>query len=179
MRIAPVSWRALPVALLVALLTLGVTACAPKPVAATTSIFLVRHGEKAMDAENPALTPAGRARALSLAQTLRSVALDAVYSTDTARTRQTATPTAEAQGLPVRIYDKDELVRLSLQLRQTPGRYLIVGHSNTTPELVAKLGGEPGAAIDEIGEFDRLYVIVLHPDGSVETLLLRYGDAAP
>ena len=63
-----------------------------------------------------------------------------------------------------------------MKFRGTPGRYLVVGHSNTTPDLVNRLGGDPGATIDEESEFDRLYVLVLHPDGSVVTVLLRYGD---
>jgi phosphohistidine phosphatase SixA len=174
--------RAIPVAsaravacLLLALLALG---CARPHVSGVTTVFLVRHAEKQLDAQDPDLTEAGRQRALALARTLRSVSLDAVYSTDTHRTRQTAAPLAEQRSLAVELYDKDDLARVVMKIRGAPGRYLVVGHSNTTPDLVTRLGGEPGAAIDEAGEFDRLYVLMLYPDGSVATLLLRYGDAA-
>jgi hypothetical protein len=51
----------------------------------------------------------------------------------------------------------------------------VVGHSDTTPELVGLLGGDPGAPIDEPTEYDRLYVVTLGPDGTVTTVLLRYG----
>jgi hypothetical protein len=38
------------------------------------------------------------------------------------------------------------------------------------------LGGEPGPAVDERGEYDRLYVVTVGPDGTVTTTLLRYGE---
>jgi phosphohistidine phosphatase SixA len=174
--------RAIPVAsaragacLLLCLLAFG---CARPGASGVTTVFLVRHAEKQLDSQDPDLTEAGRQRALALARALRSVPLDAIYSTDTHRTRQTAAPLAGARSLEVELYDKDDLGHLAMKLRGAPGRYLVVGHSNTTPELVSRLGGDPGAAIDEASEFDRLYVLLLHPDGSVVTVLLRYGDAA-
>lgn len=148
--------------------------CTRPRVTAVTTVFLVRHAEK-QTTMDPDLTEAGRQRAVALAQTLRSVPLDGIYSTDTHRTRQTAAPLAEARSLEVELYGKESIGQLVMKLRSTPGRYLVVGHSNTTPDLVSRLGGAPGADIDEASEFDRLYVLVLHPDGSVVTLLLRYG----
>lgn len=165
-------------ALLAPLLT--VAACASRTtVTGVTTVYLVRHGEKKLDNDDPDLTEAGQQRARDLAHTLRSVPLDAIFSTDTRRTRQTAAPTAEARSLEVKLYGKEDVARVIMHLRRAPGRYLVVGHSNTTPDLVSRLGGDPGAAIDENTEFDRLYVLVLHPDGSVVTMLLRYGAPAP
>jgi phosphohistidine phosphatase SixA len=160
-------------------LLLALTVGCSRPVATgVTTVFLVRHGEKQLEGQDPDLTETGQQRALALARTLRSVPLDAVYSTDTHRTRQTAAPVAEQRSLEIELYDKDDLELLAMKIRRAPGRYLVVGHSNTTPDLVTRLGGDPGAAIDEASEFDRLYVLMLHPDGRVVTLLLRYGDAA-
>ena len=56
----------------------------------------------------------------------------------------------------------------------TPGRHLVVGHRNTTPDVVQKLGGEPGPAISDT-EYDRFYVVVLTPEGPA-TVVLRYGS---
>lgn len=53
----------------------------------------------------------------------------------------------------------------------------MVGHSNTTPELVSILGGEPGPPIDEASEYDRLYVLVPAPEGDTVTIRQRYGPA--
>jgi len=47
-----------------------------------TTIFLVRHAEKAQDStSDPPLTPGGKARAQELAYILKYVPLDAGYST--------------------------------------------------------------------------------------------------
>jgi hypothetical protein len=52
----------------------------------------------------------------------------------------------------------------------------VVGHSNTTPQLVGLLGGEAGKPIDDSREFDRLYIVVLGRTGEVTTMQLRYGE---
>jgi hypothetical protein len=57
-------------------------------------VFLVRHAEKQTDGEDPALTAAGRQRALELARLLGESGISEVYSTDFARTRDTAAPLA-------------------------------------------------------------------------------------
>ena len=151
--------------LLLAVLAPG---CARPAATGVTTVYLVRHAEKKLDNEDPDLTEAGQQRAQALAHALRSERLDAIFSTETRRTRQTAAPAAEARGLKVRLYGKEDITRVIMHVRRAPGRYLVIGHSNTVPDLVSRLGGEPGAAIDEASEFDRLYVLVLHPDGSCE-----------
>jgi 2,3-bisphosphoglycerate-dependent phosphoglycerate mutase len=52
---------------------------------------------------------------------------------------------------------------------------LVVGHSNTTGALAGHLGGDPGPAIDDATEFDRLYVISITEDGTVSSRIERYG----
>jgi phosphohistidine phosphatase SixA len=150
-------------------------ATSPAAVHATV-VYLVRHAEKASAEKDPELTEAGRARALALARTLGDAGIDTIHSTDFKRTRQTAEPLAERLGLAVRTYDWDEMEALAAAMHAAGGRHLVVGHSDTTPELVGLLGGEPGPAIDEPSEYDRLYVVTIAPDGSVTSTLLRYGE---
>ena len=57
---------------------------------------------------------------------------------------------------------------------RSPGRHVVVGHSNTTPALVERLGGDALSPIEEL-EYDRIYVVVLGPDGTVTSSLLRFG----
>jgi phosphohistidine phosphatase SixA len=156
------------------------------PTGHATVVYLVRHAEKASGGKDgdkdPGLTEAGRARALALARTLGDAGIGAIHSTDFKRTRQTAAPLAERLGIAVRTYDWDELQALSAAMRAAGGRHLVVGHSDTTPELVGLLGGEPGPAIDEPSEYDRLYIVTIGPDGAVASVMLRYGapqEAAP
>lgn len=146
---------------------------APEPSTPAASVFfLTRHAEKAGLGDESPLTEAGEARAQALAHWLRDAGIDRICSTDFVRTRATAAPLAEALGLEVQLYDLDKLAELADALRSTPGRYLVVGHSDTTPELVSLLGGEAGAPIGE-DEDDRLYVLNHRPGVGTTTLLLR------
>ena len=62
------------------------------------------------------------------------------------------------------------------RLKAAGGRHLVVGHSNTVPDLVERLGGDGGEAIEEAGEYDRLYIVTLKREGRASTVLLRYGE---
>ena len=75
----------------------------------------------------------------------------------------------------MKLYDPRELPSLVAQLRRIGGRHLIVGHSNTIPKTVELLGGEPGLAINEKSEYDRLYIVDVGANGAVSTVMMRYG----
>lgn len=137
--------------------------------------FLVRHAEKVdeSESEDPPLTEPGQRRAETLAHLLRDSGIRAVYSSDFIRTRDTAAPLASLLGIEISIYDPNRLDLLTAELLDPPGRYLIVGHSNSTPELVRLLGGEPGSEIAN-DEYDRLYVLVRRPDARTTTVVLRF-----
>ena len=140
-------------------------------------IFLVRHAEKTDDGRDPELSLVGQMRSLELAKVLRDAGISRIYSTDYKRTRDTAAPIAKLLGLEVEIYDPRDLQSFARTLEQNGQRQLVVGHSNTTPELTALLGGEAGTEIDEPGEYDRLYVVTIDGNGDASSALLRYGDA--
>ena len=168
MRLSRRAFAGLTVAALVS------AACMSSPPPPETLIYLVRHAEK-QTGDDPSLTAEGLARAEELALTLKHAGITQIYSTDTARTRQTAAPLAAALSLPVELYDASDLPAFANQLTAQTGTILVVGHSNTTPPLVEFLGGDPGTEINELGEFDRLYV--LHISGeTVRTELRRYGS---
>lgn len=143
---------------------------------AVTTIFLVRHAEKVQDGSaDPALTQEGRERATALADLLEDAGITAIHSTDYIRTRDTVAPLAERLELPITVYDPRNLAVKAELLKRLPGRHVVSGHSNTTPELVRLLGGDPGPPFVEAGENDRLYILTLFPDNRVETLILRFG----
>ncbi len=142
-----------------------------------TILYLVRHAEKVDASADPDLSASGRVRSDVLAHVLADAGLTGIYSTDFKRTRQTAAPTAEALHLPIASYNPRDLTGFAAQVKTQPGRFLIVGHSNTTPALVRALGGDPVRPIPDI-EYDRLYLIVIR-DGTVSSTLLRFGAPSP
>ena len=137
-------------------------------------VFLVRHAEKVDHSRDPDLSPEGYLRADALAMTLSDAEIEYVHSSDYIRTRKTASPVADMLGLEIELYDPADLPALAASLKAKGGRHLVVGHSNTTPALVALLGGAPGVAIEEESEYDRLYILTIGKD-EVKTILLRYG----
>lgn len=161
-------------AFLAPLAPVGLAAQGPDPVV----VFLVRHAEKADDhPRDPGLTAEGVARTEALARMLKDAGITHVWSSDYRRTRSTAGPAAQAAGVELRLYDPSGGAAekaLVDTLRASPGRHLVVGHSNTLPSLVTALGGDARGEIAD-DEYDRLYVVTVAGDGSVTSTLLRFG----
>lgn len=164
---------------------LAASVLAARPAAASDQvIFLVRHAEKAatpaappatktMMADDPPLSAAGQARAAKLAALLASADVRHIFTTEFLRTRQTAAPLAGKLNLkPVMSASKDP-DPLVEQVRRIKGNVLIVGHSNTVPDLLKRLGIKDDITIVD-PEYDNLFVVV-RPDAGEPTLIrLRY-----
>lgn len=149
---------------------LVLAACQTVPAPESGTAYLVRHAEKVTgdaalkldDPRDPPLTREGETRAAALSERLSDAGITAIWSTDTIRTRDTAQPLADRLGLEVQIYDASDLPAFAAQLKtDLTATVLVVGHSNTTPQLAEALGAEPGAPIVEKSEYDRLYVVEL------------------
>jgi phosphohistidine phosphatase SixA len=144
----------------------------------TTTFILVRHAETTGSGSNPNLSAIGQARAQELQRILDTVALDAVYSTNFNRTTQTAQPTAAAKGLMIRNYDPfDPVALIDQTLASYPeGIILVVGHSNTTPDILnAMVGASTYADIPEM-EYDNLFVVNISERGFAKVIHMKYGD---
>ena len=139
-----------------------------------TTVYVVRHAETEQTGDNPPLTETGRERARTLASILRSVELDAIYSTEFRRTFMTATPTVDSYEMPLGTYEPketDELAR-SITDRFNGKTVLVVGHSNTVPMIIASLGA---GEIENIAhdEHDNLYVVTITASGNAGLQRLR------
>ena len=118
--------------------------------AETKEIYLTRHAEKQHDGtRDPSLTNQGQLRAETIAQFLKSKNIAAIYSTNYKRTMETAGATAKMLGLEIKHYDPSQLKAFADELKKVKGNALVVGHSNTTPDLVILLGGDDKGSIDE------------------------------
>jgi len=163
---------------LIIALTVTFLGCPSTPVKEHKSlvVFLVRHAEKVDASKDPELSESGKKRSEDLAAVLRSAGLGHVHSTDFIRTRETAAPVATLSGVEIETYNPKDLEGFAKELKEAGGRHLVVGHSNTTPELTKLLGGDPGAEIDEKSEYDRLYIVTIGKDGTVNSVLIRFGE---
>lgn len=137
----------------------------------TAVIYLCRHAEKSATGPDPALSVAGKARAERLAVLLGRAGIRHIYSTPYRRTRETAEPLAQHLLIPVHLYEPQNAAAFAHTLLAQDGATLVIGHTDTIPELMQLLGAAPGAFIAE-SEFDRLYQVVIGADGTVMTTLL-------
>jgi phosphohistidine phosphatase SixA len=146
--------------------------------AAPSAIYLVRHAEKAAAGKDPELTAEGQARAQNIATILQKTGITHVFSTPFVRTRATAQALAQRGGLQVETYDPKAPQALVDKVKALGGAVLVVGHSNTVPDLVRLFGGTPGAEIAD-NEYDRLYQLIPAADGGVATILFTSLPASP
>lgn len=128
---------------------------------------VVRHAEKSQDdLKNPSLSPAGQIRASALGRRFRAKPLVAAYATAYKRTQQTASPAAAASGIDVTTYDASgPASEFATELRRlhTQGTILVVGHSNTVPDIVAAICDCAVAPMDD-SDYGRVYEV--HVDGA-------------
>jgi len=103
------------------------------------TLYLVRHAEKQPNMKDPTLTVCGNKRAQQLATILAKAKVKAIYSSNYKRTLATAAPLALQNKLMVNKYDPRDLPLLMTKLIQAKENTLVVGHSNTTPQLAALL----------------------------------------
>ena len=133
--------------LIALLLALVPSFASATPPAVTHPVYVVRHLNTPEGQPDPDLLPEGAAAAIALADMLETDQFQgarrpvAIYVSDYKRTRQTAAPTAARFGLNLTIYDPRNTPDLIARVRREPGPVLIVGHSNTVPDIVAALGG--------------------------------------
>lgn len=143
------------------------------------SVILVRHAERADTmggaaptmANDPDLSDAGRTRAARLATMLRDAAITHIFVTEFKRTQQTAQPLAAALGLKPTVIKAADTKALLTQVRAATGGVLIVGHSNSVPEIAAALSGTKPITIAD-DDYSNLLVVTQGTKGSL--LRLRY-----
>jgi 2,3-bisphosphoglycerate-dependent phosphoglycerate mutase len=150
-----------------------------------TTIILVRHAEEDRLLNDKPLTGKGLTRAIELARVLADVKIDAIFSTDTVRTKSTVRPLADAKGLPVNIYDYENYVDLQPLMDSLLNNYrgktiLISGHSDNVPAMISMLRKEFGE-----GEnlrfmpktvYDDLFIVFVPLNGKASVLELKYGQ---
>ena len=134
------------------------------------TVVLVRHAERDPSGDDK-LSSAGRQRATLLRRMFRESGISAIFTSDAVRTKQTAAPLAQELGITPREIDSDVNAARDELMSAGPAP-LVIGHSNTVPELIAALGGTAGIEIDE-AEFDHMFVVSI-TSGGVSTLRFRY-----
>jgi broad specificity phosphatase PhoE len=160
------------------------TGSAPTPDTTVTTIILVRHAERHVTfaGTDPPISKQGARRAEALAHALRDAGIGAIYSTHWRRNRETAAPLARLLGDSVQVVGQGDAAVFARRVvaENRNGAALVVGHSDTIPQILAALTGQPVTPFPA-GEFDGMYVVTRFGDGRTRLTKLRYGEpsAAP
>lgn len=140
-----------------------------------TTFYLIRHAEKESDGgSDPALTEQGIRRAHKWAEVFKHIELDAVYSTDYKRTRDTASVIARSQQQEVILYPARDLNYAEFADRNLHKSVLLVGHSNTIPAIANGLVGKE--SYSELDESNYSMLFIVDITGTTRTARVMYID---
>jgi broad specificity phosphatase PhoE len=159
----------------------------PAAASAQQSILIVRHTERQTGEGDDGLSEAGRQRAERLAAVLKDAGITHIFVSDRRRTVETAQPLARLRNLsPARMaipaQGRGKITASELQVRATllaisklprSAVVLVVGHSNTVPMFLTRLGYGAAVQIPE-PEFDNLFVVTPRATRAPSVIRLRY-----
>jgi len=152
------------------------------------TVFLIRHAEREDEPrQDPPLKKEGVARAQELARLLANAGIKAIYTSQFARTKQTAEPLATKLGLtlgsislksnpanPRQIAEESTSEVVNKIMERTGENVLVVGHSNSIPDVIKMLGGDVVPTIDE-RKFDDLFIVTVYARGKAKVTHMKYG----
>lgn len=152
------------------------------------TVFLIRHAEREDEPrQDPPLKKEGVARSQELARLLTNAGIKAIYTSQFARTKQTAEPLATKLGLtaasislrsnpanPRQIAEESTTEVVNKIMERAGENVLVVGHSNSIPDVIKMLGGDVVPTIDE-RKFDDLFIVTVYAKGKAKVTHMKYG----
>ena len=152
------------------------------------TVFLVRHAEREDEPrQDPPLNKEGAARSQELAKLLGATGIKKIITSQFARTKQTAEPLAAKLSLtpalislrsnptnPRQIAEESTAEVVNKILERSGESVLLVGHSNSLPDVIKMLGGDEVPTIDE-RKFNDLFIVTVYGKGKAKVVHLKYG----
>lgn len=146
-----------------------------------TTVIVVRHAEKASDADDSPLTEAGSRRAEALERAVEGAGVRAVYSSQFKRNLDTARPLAERMKLsvnemPVNLSnpgDYGKALARDILEKHAGQTVVVVGHANTVAATVEALSGRP-AQFGDI-QYPDFFIVVVPRGGEAKVVRAQYG----
>ena len=143
-----------------------------------TTVILIRHAERQNPGStkpDPRLNAAGKARAKKLIHVIGPSGVKAIYHSHFARSRETARPLATHLELSPIVMDEPPQIKSDILSHHGGQTVLVVGHSDTIPDLINRLGAGSVPAIDD-NEFDNLFIVKVFGQQSASVTRLKYGN---
>ena len=137
------------------------------------TLILLRHAD-IDDVPDPELNARGRERAEALAKLLADAGVESIFVSPALRTQQTAAPLAAKLNLVAQIVSASQQTVTKALSLEAGGVVVVIGHSNTVPEMLHALGGSMSATVVLQGHEDLFVATILAPN-SVSIVHLKYG----
>ena len=153
------------------------------------TVYLVRHAERADEPrQDPPLTEKGNLRSQELARVLANANVKAIITSQFLRTKQTGEALSKKLNIPVtsislslnpsnpRQVSAQSTEEVTNKILERRGEsVLVIGHSNSIPDVIKMLGGDVVPVIDE-KKFDDLFVVTVYAKGKAAVAQMKYGS---
>jgi broad specificity phosphatase PhoE len=144
-------------------------------------LWLVRHAEKE-PGPDPVLTGDGNRRAGDLFRALKDKRIQRIYATEYKRTQHTGDSLRIQSGIEMIQYKADttgeDLLKKIIEHNDLASSILIIGHSNTIPKLIQKLGlTDYPPRYKPDAEYDNLFLLEFK-DGKAFLRKLKFGASS-
>ena len=145
-----------------------------------TTIILIRHADStSSNNSEPSLNVKGCARAQTLIHILGKSGIEAIYHSDTIRSKETAAPlVAHLPSIAKKQIVKAPEIQNNILANHAGKAVLVIGHSNTVPDLIYLLSGVRMPPIND-SEFDNLFIVKVLGPGQASVTSLKYGKPTP
>lgn len=165
---------------LILLLAVGLVSCGGARRGPTT-VLVVRHAEKASDADDSPLTEAGVRRSQALVRVAEDAGVSTIYSSQFRRNLDTAKPLAERLGVPVTEMplnlgnpgDYGKALARDILEKHAGETVVVIGHSNTVAATVEGLTGRAAPSGDI--QYSDLFIVTATPSGETRLVKAQYG----
>ena len=139
-----------------------------------TQIYIIRHTEKADEtAENPELSAAGIERAKYWKEVFQHIEFDQVFTTDFVRNIQTAEIISTDNSIKPELYYPMSFDVLKFINLIRGEKVLIIGHSNTIPDMVNRLIDETRYPPMSHENYNILYIVNINKNGDTSSSMLH------
>ena len=151
-----------------------ITVATPK-LANQTVYYFFRHAEVVQDVttNDPILSVAGKQRALNYVNFFKNISVDAIYSTNFNRTKQTAQPLATSKQLELEIYNPYKIDYEAFKQKNKNKTVVVVGHSNTTPDFANKIIGKMLYSQMTEDNHSDIIKVVVNADNSISSEIIE------
>jgi phosphohistidine phosphatase SixA len=148
---------------------------APSVARAQEAIYVVRHAERLDQSPDSPLSTDGVGRSYRLRDLLRQAGVTHIFTSELRRTIDTAKPLADALRVTPQQLPGPDVSTLASRLASLGprDRALVVGHSNTVPQLLRALKIDAPITIAD-ADYDNLFIVVSSKDPAPVLLRLKF-----